>query len=118
MLRPCLCDKEGCRLCWLYHNNNDYRKLWTMPSKIDQAINLVIAIRKRIESDYKNVTDEIYTRRLATCAGCPNKTDDWRCMKCGCYLNIKAKWESEKCPENRWELLVIKETKGCGCANK
>jgi hypothetical protein len=37
MTRPCFCDRaacgqpytpEQCRVCWLYHNDRDYRALW------------------------------------------------------------------------------------------
>lgn len=28
MSRPCICDKPECRLCWLYHNDSNYRTLW------------------------------------------------------------------------------------------
>jgi hypothetical protein len=32
MKRPCTCDKtDVCRLCWLYHNDDRYKKLWTPP---------------------------------------------------------------------------------------
>jgi hypothetical protein len=26
--RPCTCDRETCRLCWLYANDRRYRRLW------------------------------------------------------------------------------------------
>ena len=28
MIRPCVCDRASCRLCWLYFNNADYHALW------------------------------------------------------------------------------------------
>ncbi len=121
MKRPCNCDKDGCRLCWLYHNDIRYYNMWTdkkLPSKIEQITNAMIALRKRIESEFKNVADEVYKQRMSICENCPNKTQDWKCTKCGCHLNLKARWSSEKCPENRWPLIITEEKKGCGCANK
>lgn len=128
--RPCNCDncvvggpyENGhCRLCWLFHNDKRYREKWLekkMPSLINQAANLVNATVKRAIGGFKDVEEEMYQKRLSICETCPNKTDDWRCTKCGCFLNIKAKWESETCPENKWPLLVIEKKGGCGCANK
>ena len=27
-MRPCTCDRENCRLCWLYCHDERYRTLW------------------------------------------------------------------------------------------
>lgn len=27
-MRPCTCEKEKCPLCWKYHNDDRYKKLW------------------------------------------------------------------------------------------
>lgn len=29
-MRPCQCDKPECRLCWLFHNDERYTKLWSI----------------------------------------------------------------------------------------
>src|SRR4051794_32396102 len=31
-MRPCTCEQPGCRLCWLYHHDADYRALWSAPT--------------------------------------------------------------------------------------
>jgi hypothetical protein len=28
MARPCMCERPGCRLCWLYHNDPRYQAIW------------------------------------------------------------------------------------------
>lgn len=28
MARPCVCDEEKCRVCWLYHNDKRYKELF------------------------------------------------------------------------------------------
>jgi hypothetical protein len=28
MPRPCTCEKDGCRLCHLYHKDERYKRLW------------------------------------------------------------------------------------------
>jgi hypothetical protein len=28
MARPCSCDRDACRLCWLYRHDERYRALW------------------------------------------------------------------------------------------
>lgn len=131
MIRPCSCDRceigkpydtSQCRLCWLYYNNNKYHKLWggeqELPSLIQQGLNAVAAIANRVRSNFENVSKEDFEKRLLICGQCPNKTESWRCTKCGCFLNIKAKWSSEKCPENKWPLIMVEEKKGCGCGTK
>lgn len=128
MLRPCFCDKcekpgpfkaGDCLRCWYYHNDERFKKKWTVGT-IDKIVNLATAITKRVKSDFKNTSKEVFEARLKICNDCQYKTKDWRCDQCGCYLSVKAKWESETCPVGKWVLPVIQETKtgGCGCAKK
>ena len=41
-------------------------------------------------------------RRAVICATCPNKTILNRCKKCGCFVALKTKLKTEKCPEGKW----------------
>lgn len=129
MPRPCNCNKcninglyeQGhCRRCWLYHNDNRYKQKWDMPELVEQISNFGKAIMRHIESSLENVDKTTFENRLKICNTCPKKTSDWRCTACGCFISIKAKWASEKCPENKWELPVVKTTNdgGCNCGTK
>lgn len=49
----------------------------------------------------EEVTREVKDQRLSICQTCPMKQDK-KCGYCGCYLDKKASWSSESCPENKW----------------
>jgi hypothetical protein len=49
------------------------------------------------------VDDAEFERRMAICRGCEHYEND-RCKKCGCFLNLKARLQSEsgQCPVGKW----------------
>ena len=51
----------------------------------------------------KKVSDEIYNSRVEKCKTCEHYDASLhRCKNCGCFLKIKASWDSEKCPIDKW----------------
>lgn len=38
MARPCACNRDGCRLCWLYNNDPRYTKLWDNSKTITKYV--------------------------------------------------------------------------------
>lgn len=43
--------------------------------------------------------------RLEECRGCPHshvKLKQTICSRCGCIINVKARFIALKCPEDRW----------------
>jgi hypothetical protein len=52
---------------------------------------------------FKQVPEEEYNRRVDICQKC-DKYDapSHRCGQCGCFLKLKASWNSEKCPLDKW----------------
>jgi hypothetical protein len=52
---------------------------------------------------FKNVDDKIFNERIDICKSCEfyNKSYN-KCNVCGCFLDIKATWNSEKCPTGKW----------------
>lgn len=59
--------------------------------------------RYAVYGHFKKTTFKNYVERLAFCSTCENMSkDNWTCKICGCYLDKKAKWSTEKCPENKW----------------
>lgn len=63
-------------------------------------------IKKRIAklSDKEKVSDEIYKCRLNECKKC-DELISGVCMKCGCYVEFRAAFIKQKCPNannRRW----------------
>ena len=43
------------------------------------------------------------TRRLNVCMKCPFlRPESMKCIKCGCHLKLKVRFESEHCPIDKW----------------
>jgi len=49
------------------------------------------------------VSDEIYNQRLEICKSCEwyDETQN-RCKECGCWLEQKARWSLDSCPQDKW----------------
>ena len=46
---------------------------------------------------------DVYIDRLTICKNCDNfDNEKWSCKICGCYLDKKAKMNTESCPEDKW----------------
>ena len=44
-----------------------------------------------------------YVNRLSKCKDCDHfDNEKWSCKICGCYLDKKAKMNTENCPEGKW----------------
>ena len=56
------------------------------------------------------VDDNEKARRLAICEACPNLIpQERRCAKCGCFVELKASFRTQACPEDRWALTPALE---------
>lgn len=79
-----------------------------LPPTITMAQNLVKALVKHVGTGLTKVTTEQFKERLAVCNKCPLRLKN-RCTHpaCGCFLEIKAWWASEDCPDTppRWPRL-------------
>ncbi|WP_024864460.1 DUF6171 family protein [Butyrivibrio sp. FCS014] len=80
---------SGCKRCLLYE----------MAGK-DDVIAQVEKTRKLLSED-ERATDEEYKKRLATCKDC-DKLIDATCLKCGCYVEIRALSKGARCPAKKW----------------
>ena len=78
------------------------RKEDHLPSKLRQAKNLLTATVEHVAHGMKSVSDEEYARRLGICDECPELLKGRRCVKCGCFMEVKAKWETSNCSINKW----------------
>lgn len=67
-----------------------------------RIIRFIIALYKYIRFGKKSPID-VYITRLTICKSCNNfDNEKWVCKKCGCYLDKKAKMNTENCPEGKW----------------
>lgn len=73
-----------------------------LPSLVSQAGNFVSAVGQHAMTGFTEADKETLAKRMAECNGCEEMRSDGRCSKCGCYMQIKAKWDSAKCPAGKW----------------
>lgn len=51
----------------------------------------------------KYVEEDVAQERLSICKSCPELIKlTAQCKKCGCFMNIKTKFEAAKCPIGKW----------------
>lgn len=67
-----------------------------------KAYNYLIAVGKRLLGGIKNVSDDIYKKRINICVECTKLNPEYECSICGCPVETKALWKTENCPENKW----------------
>lgn len=133
MSRPCLCDREGCHRCWLYHNDERYRVLWGGPTRREEPLTFAEkaaayarALAVRALGGFRDVTPEVRAARLKVCEGdpgkgrppCPEFQADRTCFQCGCDMDEKTWWATAGCPLDRWaEANGAGKCGGCGAAS-
>lgn len=66
------------------------------------------AVVDHVADGCANVSKEQLAGRLAACESCPFR--EWLTCghhSCGCFIWLKARWRSEKCPADppRWPLI-------------
>jgi len=77
------------------------------PSIRDMAFSLTESIKGSIENFAKTgtliVDDHMLEYRIENCVNCPSfQPERSRCLKCGCFMNIKARLVTSKCPIGKW----------------
>ena len=85
-------DKEttgGCKRCLLFE----------MAGK-DDVIAQVKKTRELLTDD-ERASDLEYKNRLSLCKEC-DKLIDATCLKCGCYVEIRALSKGAHCPAKKW----------------
>jgi hypothetical protein len=93
---------KNCGFCHstLKQDKQDKQEKRFPPLK-EQAKNLAKAVVDHVKSGLKNVPDEVYEERLGICNKC-EFYQSGRCLKCGCFIGLKAHWSTQECPENKW----------------
>jgi hypothetical protein len=82
------------------------------PSLVERAKSLTKAGRDELAAarTEKGVTPELKASRLEVCAACPSRLEGRKrsmdqCVECGCYINRKAAWRTQRCPLGKWDKL-------------
>jgi len=74
------------------------------PSIMEQAGNLLHESVEFTKSGFQTVNEDKFNRRIDICRACPAfDAGQGRCKECGCFMKVKAKMETAKCPLNKWE---------------
>jgi hypothetical protein len=75
------------------------------PGVLQKAANLAKAIVTHAVAGFPERSDEDTEAVLAICRTCefnPTGAEHPSCSKCGCNMNIKARWKDQKCPVGKW----------------
>ena len=97
--------------------------------KIDHVKNFGSSLAKHTMNLFKTVDHNVKLNRLEICSSCENFNPDKRiCNTCGCLLEIKTSWASEKCPIDKWNSEIevknqeltqsLPPSGDCGCNKK
>lgn len=74
-----------------------------MSDIVNLAKNFGNSVVNHIADGLKQASEEEYNKRIDICKTCEKyDAGSNRCGQCGCFLKIKASWNSEKCPLNKW----------------
>lgn len=108
-MKPCPNDPNicKCRICNLYNSDPAYRAHWDnvpqpFPGLFKQGLNLIASVAQHVAGGLQSADSETYQKRMEICKACPKLRPDNRCSGCGCYMNIKASWEEQRCPDGKW----------------
>lgn len=80
-----------------------------VPGIFQKAANFTKAIVKHAATGFQRVPLNVFHERTSICNNCENKTPENTCRLCGCFLNIKNTWASEKCPAGKWDTFAVSQ---------
>lgn len=75
-----------------------------MPNLASQAWNLVTSVAGFVADGMKTVNEDQYRQRLEICDVCDFRRNN-RCLKCGCFLSLKACGRAFRCPAGKWPTV-------------
>ena len=81
-----------------------------MPSATEQAKSLSKEILNTTSRFFTGqqvrASIEVFNERIKICKECPfavlNQWKKLRCLKCGCFMDVKARLQNAECPEKKW----------------
>lgn len=69
-----------------------------------QVVSLSKEVAKFASAGFPVVSDAVFEERMAICGSCESfNLQEKRCLKCGCYMEAKAKMATTKCPLGKWQ---------------
>lgn len=68
---------------------------------INSALNFVEEVKEHVKNT--EIDEELAEKRMEVCKTCDQYTGGF-CSACFCFLKIKTKWVSSKCPLEKWEI--------------
>lgn len=73
------------------------------PSFLHKAANFGRAITQHLAAGLPQADEVTVAHRLSICYNC-EKFDAERtaCRVCGCHLDVKIRWQEQKCPISKW----------------
>lgn len=81
-----------------------------MRAIMNKIISFGKSIKKYVENGSPEVSDFTYFDRIKICRDCEHFNQILtKCKECGCFLNIKARWATEKCPLDKWSAEIATE---------
>lgn len=98
-------------------------KYISRPDVFTQAYNLLNSSISHLRDGVRKAEDGIVSSRMNTCEACEYfDSSSKRCNHCGCFLEIKTTWASERCPIGKWEAVgseaAAPPSEDCGCPGK
>jgi hypothetical protein len=89
------------------------------PSFLQMAKNMGSSVVNHAMNSFQSVPANVKEERMSICEGCEHyNSETTRCNECGCFINIKADWASEKCPIDKWDMWTSGQSGGCGGCGK
>ncbi len=68
-----------------------------------KSYNYLKAVSKRVLGGFENVDTVTFYDRSYICSRCEYFEHEHKeCSVCGCPIDTKAAWKTEKCPINKW----------------
>jgi hypothetical protein len=81
--------QRGCKRCLL----GDLADSGDILSQVEKT--------RKLMTEDERADDKLYEKRLSLCKEC-DKLIDATCLKCGCYVEIRALAKGASCPGRKW----------------
>ena len=75
------------------------------PPVLNRVWNFALAVATHVAGGCLSVSTEDYAARLSVCKTCPERSENV-CLRCGCYISVKAHWREMECPLGKWPSLT------------
>lgn len=109
-------------------NKINVHKINVMPTLFEKMLNYTESFIKYKLAGSPTTPTEIQNEHLTICESCDSLEPVSRsCYECGCPVDEKVKWGTERCPLGKWETVVDSKVQpaephdssaaGCGCGS-